>query len=136
MQQNGFIYRKLMQNTHYERLGGEKSVRELVDRFYDLMDTRTDTTELRQIHAADLTDARNKLFMFLSGWLGGPSLYIEKYGHPRLRQRHMPFRIGELERDQWMLCIKQAMSDMNVEPGLQDELYAAFYKTADFMRNQ
>jgi len=125
-----------MQNTHYERLGGEKSVRELVDRFYDLMDTRTDTTELRQIHAADLTDARNKLFMFLSGWLGGPSLYIEKYGHPRLRQRHMPFRIGELERDQWMLCIKQAMSDMNVEPGLQDELYAAFYKTADFMRNQ
>jgi len=125
-----------MQNTHYERLGGEKMVRELVDRFYDLMDSRTDTVELRKIHAPDLADARNKLFMFLSGWLGGPSLYIEKYGHPRLRQRHMPFAIGELERDQWMLCINQAMQDIEVEETLQKELYAAFYKTADFMRNQ
>jgi len=111
-------------------------VRELVDRFYDLMDSRPDTVELRQIHAPNLDDARNKLFMFLSGWLGGPSLYIEKYGHPRLRQRHMPFKIGERERDQWMLCINQAMSDMQLEPEFQQELYAAFYKTADFMRNQ
>jgi len=125
-----------MENTHYERLGGEKSVRELVDRFYDLMDSRTDTNELRKIHAADLSDARNKLFMFLSGWLGGPSLYIEKFGHPRLRQRHLPFAIGELERDQWMICISQAMQDMNIEEVLKKELYAAFYKTADFMRNQ
>ena len=125
-----------MENTHYERLGGEKSVRELVDRFYDLMDSRPDTSELRKIHAPDLSDARNKLFMFLSGWLGGPSLYIEKFGHPRLRQRHMPFAIGELERDQWMLCIEQAMQDMNIEMTLKKELYAAFYKTADFMQNQ
>ncbi len=125
-----------MQNSHYLRLGGEKAVRELVDRFYDLMDSRSDCTELRQLHAPDLGDARNKLFMFLSGWLGGPSLYIDKYGHPRLRQRHMPFQIGERERDQWMLCINQAMQDMAIEPELQQELYAAFYKTADFMRNQ
>lgn len=124
-----------MQITHYERLGGEKAVRELVDRFYDLMDSG-DVLELRKIHAPDLTDARQKLFMFLSGWLGGPSLYIEKYGHPRLRQRHMPFAIGEIERDQWMQCMQQAMSDMSIEDGLKNELYAAFYKTADFMRNQ
>lgn len=125
-----------MENTHYQRLGGEKSVRELVDRFYDLMDSRPDALELRKIHAPDLSVARNKLFMFLSGWLGGPTLYIEKYGHPRLRQRHMPFTIGEIERDQWMLCMQQAMQDMNIESALQEELYAAFYKTADFMRNQ
>jgi len=125
-----------MENTHYERLGGEKSVRELVDRFYDLMDSRPDTGELRKMHAPDLSDARSKLFMFLSGWLGGPSLYIEKFGHPRLRQRHMPFAIGERERDQWMLCIDQAMQDMDIEKALKNELYAAFYKTADFMRNQ
>ena len=136
MSQNGFIYRILMENTHYERLGGEKSVRELVDRFYDLMDSRPDTHELRAIHAVDLSDARDKLFMFLSGWLGGPSLYIEKFGHPRLRQRHMPFSIGELERDQWMTCISQAMQDMHIDKELIKELYAAFYKTADFMRNQ
>jgi len=125
-----------MSISHYERLGGEKSVRELVDRFYDLMERRSDVTELRQLHAPDLTEARDRLFMFLSGWLGGPSLYIEKYGHPRLRQRHIHFKIGELERDQWMNCINQAMQDMQLEPGLKDELYAALYKTADFMRNQ
>jgi hemoglobin len=136
MPQIGFIYRILMENTHYDLLGGEKSVRELVDRFYDLMDSRPDTRELRKIHAPDLDDARNKLFMFLSGWLGGPSLYIEKFGHPRLRQRHMPFAIRELERDQWMLCISQAMQDMKIDETLNKELYAAFYKTADFMRNQ
>jgi len=136
MHQIGIIYRILMENTHYERLGGEKTVRELVERFYDLMDSRSDTRELRKIHAADLCDARDKLFMFLSGWLGGPSLYIEKFGHPRLRQRHMPFAIGDLERDQWMTCISQAMQDMNIDEELIKELYAAFYKTADFMRNQ
>ncbi len=125
-----------MQNTHYQRLGGEKAVRELVDRFYDLMDSAEDVGELRALHAPDLTEAREKLFMFLSGWLGGPSLYIEKFGHPRLRQRHMPFAIGERERDQWMQCIQRAMLDMDVEPELMKELYAAFYKTADFMRNQ
>lgn len=125
-----------MKNTHYERLGGEKRLHELVDRFYDLMNSRPDTHQLRKIHAADLSDARNRLFMFLSGWLGGPSLYIEKYGHPRLRQRHMSFAIGELERNQWMLCMQQSMQDMDIESTLQEELYAAFYKTADFMRNQ
>ena len=125
-----------MQNTHYQRLGGEKAVRELVDRFYDLMDAAEDVTELRALHAPDLAEARDKLFMFLSGWLGGPSLYIEKFGHPRLRQRHMPFAIGEKERDQWMQCIQQAMLDMQVDADLRQELYDAFYKTADFMRNR
>lgn len=125
-----------MQNTHYQQLGGEAMVRQLVDRFYELMDSRDDCRELRQLHSADLTQARDKLFMFLSGWLGGPSLYIEKYGHPRLRQRHMPFAIGETERDQWMQCIDQAMSELQIEPDLRQQLYAAFYKTADFMRNQ
>lgn len=125
-----------MQNTHYESLGGEKSVRELVNRFYDLMDKNSDVTKLRELHAPDLTDARNKLFIFLSGWLGGPSLYIEKYGHPRLRQRHISFTIGEVERDQRMSCIDQAMTEMNIESELKQTLYDAFYKTADFMRNR
>lgn len=124
-----------MQNPHYDRLGGEKAVRELVDRFYDLMESRADTSEVRQLHPADLSQSRDKLFMFLSGWLGGPSLYIEKFGHPRLRQRHMPFHIGEKERDQWMLCMDLAMQEMQLDKELHQSLYAAFYKTADFMRN-
>lgn len=122
--------------THYERVGGEKSVRELVDRFYDLMDEQDDLTELRQLHAKSLKVSRDKLFMFLSGWLGGPSLYTDKYGHPRLRARHLPFSIGIEERDQWMKCMKNAMQQMSMEESLQQELLQAFFKTADFMRNR
>ncbi|MBV2091763.1 MAG: group II truncated hemoglobin [Candidatus Thiodiazotropha sp. (ex Ctena orbiculata)] len=122
--------------THYERVGGEKSVRELVDRFYDLMDEQDDLTELRQLHAKSLKVSREKLFMFLSGWLGGPSLYTDKYGHPRLRARHLPFSIGIEERDQWMQCMKTAMQQMSMEESLQEELLKAFFKTADFMRNR
>jgi len=117
-------------------MGGESGIRALVDRFYDLMDTLPDAAGIRAMHAPDLTSAREKLFMFLSGWLGGPQLYMEKYGHPRLRQRHLPFKIGESERDQWMLCIRQAMVDIGLEEDFRQQLDAAFYKTADFMRNQ
>ena len=123
-------------NPHYDRLGGEQKIRELVDRFYDLMDAREDTQPLRQMHAKDLRVSRDKLFMFLSGWLGGPQLYMEKYGHPRLRQRHMPFSVDSAARDQWMSCMIQAMADVGIEEGMRKELEAAFYKTADFMRNQ
>ncbi|MCG7921594.1 MAG: group II truncated hemoglobin [Candidatus Thiodiazotropha lotti] len=122
--------------THYERLGGEKSVRELVDRFYDLMDDQDELTELRQLHAKSLKISREKLFMFLSGWLGGPSLYTDKYGHPRLRARHLPFSIGIEERDQWMQCMQTAMQQMSLDESLQEELLQAFSKTADFMRNR
>jgi hemoglobin len=122
--------------THYQKIGGEETIRRLVDRFYDLMDEDPDYFGIRKMHAKDLTDARDKLFMFLSGWTGGPQLYMEKFGHPRLRQRHLPFTIGETERDQWMGCMKRAMDDVGVEDKLRQELTAAFFKTADFMRNK
>ncbi len=125
-----------MQNPHYERIGGEVTVRKLVDRFYDLMDELQEAKDIRILHAPDLSDAREKLFMFLSGWLGGPQLYTQKYGHPRLRQRHMPFPIGVKERDQWMLCMTHAMQDVGIDETIQQELTAAFFKTADFMRNK
>lgn len=122
--------------THYERIGGEEGVRKLVDRFYDLMDQQQDLRGIRELHAKSLKASREKLFMFLSGWLGGPQLYVEKHGHPRLRQRHQPFAIGEAERDQWMHCMIQAMQDVGLEEGLRNELAVAFQKTADFMRNK
>lgn len=125
-----------MQNTHYERLGGETGVRALVERFYDLMDSLPEVSRLRQIHAPDLGEAREKLFLFLTGWTGGPPLYMEKYGHPRLRQRHMGFPIGTRERDEWMLCMTRAMEETGVETSLREELIQAFFKTADFMRNR
>ena len=122
--------------THYERIGGEEAVRRLVDRFYDLMDSKPEVAGIRDLHAKNLKASREKLFLFLSGWLGGPQLYIEKFGHPRLRQRHLPFAIGESERDQWMNCMNQAMQDVGLEQGLREELQRAFWKTSDFMRNQ
>ena len=122
--------------THYEKLGGEESVKELVDRFYDLMDEQEDVKKLRDLHAKNLKVSREKLFLFLSGWLGGPDLYVQKYGHPRLRARHLPFSIGIEERDQWLYCMKRAMQEMGLAEALQNELEAAFSRTADFMRNR
>lgn len=124
------------QNSHYQRIGGEAGVRRLVQRFYQLMDELPETHGIRKLHPADLQTSEEKLFMFLSGWMGGPQLFIEKFGHPRLRQRHMPFAIGEAERDQWMLCMKQALEETVADAALRGELNAAFYKVADFMRNR
>ena len=124
------------ESNPYELMGGETAVRRLVDRFYDLMDTLPETYGIRQMHASDLSGAREKLFMFLSGWLGGPPLYVKKFGHPRLRARHLPFKIGESERDQWMMCMNQALDEQIKDEDLKEHLKLAFYKTADFMRNQ
>ena len=122
--------------TPYELIGGETGVRRLVDRFYDLMDSDTKAQDIRAMHAKSLRASRDKLFLFLSGWLGGPNLYIEKYGHPMLRQRHLPFAIGMAQRDQWMHCMRQALSEMPIEKTLRQKLEQAFAATADHMRNQ
>ena len=122
--------------TPYQLLGGDARVRELVDRFYDLMDFEPQYARLRAVHGSALESAREKLYMFLSGWLGGPSLYIDRYGHPMLRARHLPFAIGEVERDQWMACMTQAMEDCGVEPGLRSFLLQSLSGTADWMRNR
>jgi hemoglobin len=124
------------QPTPYQLLGGDARVRELVDRFYDLMDLEPAYRELRAVHGSTLESAREKLYHFLSGWLGGPPLYTDRYGHPMLRARHLPFAIGTVERDQWMACMKQAMEELDVEPGLRRHLEGALFKTADWMRNQ
>ena len=124
------------QATPYEIIGGEAGVRELVDHFYDHMDQLDAAKDVRKLHAKSLRVSREKLFLFLSGWLGGPDLYVQKYGHPRLRARHMPFTIGIRERDQWMLCMRRALGDMDLEKGFRDRLENAFLATADHMRNQ
>ena len=120
----------------FELLGGEARVRELVDRFYDLMELEPRFEKIRRLHPPTLDDSRDKLFWFLCGWLGGPNHYIERFGHPRLRARHLPFPIGVEERDQWLTCMAQAMADLGVEQPLFDRLLEAFYGTADWMRNK
>ena len=122
--------------TPFEWIGGEARVRALVDRFYDLMDIEPGYAELRASHGSTLDDARQKLFWFLCGWLGGPSHYEDRFGHPRLRMRHMPFKIGILERDQWLACMGQAMGETGVPDELRTRLKESFFKTADWMRNR
>ncbi|XHS76491.1 group II truncated hemoglobin [Burkholderiaceae bacterium UC74_6] len=121
--------------TAFEWVGGEGVVRALVDRFYDLMDLEPAYTHLRAAHGPSLDGARDKLFWFLCGWLGGPDHYIERFGHPRLRARHMPFRIGIRERDEWVACMAQAMQETQLDPALQARLTESFMGTADWMRN-
>jgi len=124
------------QQTVYEIIGGETGVRKLVNHFYDYMDTLEKASDIRQMHAKSLKASREKLFLFLSGWLGGPDLYVEKYGHPMLRRRHLPFTIGIQERDQWMHCMQKALQDMQLETDVEKRLLQAFMQTADHMRNK
>lgn len=123
-------------DTPFEWIGGEGQVRALVDRFYDLMELEPAYKELRDAHGSSLQDARDKLFWFLCGWLGGPDHYQQRFGHPRLRMRHMPFSIGILERDQWLACMDQAMGDVGVDAKLRSRLGQSFFQTADWMRNR
>ena len=117
-------------------LGGEAVLQALVERFYDLMELEPGYAALRAAHGALLTQARQKLFWFLSGWMGGPQYYIERFGHPRLRMRHMPFSIGILERDQWLACMDQAMGELQIDAALRARLRESFFQTADWMRNR
>ena len=122
--------------TPFDWIGGESAVQALVDRFYDLMELEPAYRELRASHGASLQEARQKLGWFLSGWLGGPQHYVERFGHPRLKMRHMPFKIGIVERDQWLACMDQAMRETGVDEALRQRLLQSFFQTADWMRNQ
>jgi hemoglobin len=122
--------------TPLDLLGGQAAVRGLVDRFYDLMDLEPGFALLRSLHPASLEDSRDKLFWFLCGWLGGPPLYEDRFGHPRLRARHMPYSIGIAERDQWMVCMVQAMTEQGLSLEWIERLTTSFHNTADWMRNR
>jgi len=122
--------------THYQRIGGETVIRRLVDRFYQLMDELPEAYGVRKLHAEDLSGSNQKLFEFLSGWMGGPQLYVQKHGEVFLRRRHLPFPIGDAEREQWLMCMHRALEEVVTDTALRADLYQAFVKVADHMRNQ
>ena len=122
--------------TLYEQVGGADGLRALVDRFYQLMDELPEAKGIRDLHPAELTGSADKLYKFLSGFLGGPPLYVSEHGHPRLRARHLPFPIGVDERDQWLLCMETALQELVVAEGLRSTLVYYFQRTADHMRNR
>lgn len=122
--------------THFEQLGGEAGIRRLVDRFYDLMDTAPEAATIRALHARSLKSSREKLHLFLVGWTGGPPVYMEKFGHPRLRMRHFPFPIATRERDEWLWCMDRALDEHEMPDELRTVLKTRFQQLADHMRNR
>ena len=124
------------ESSLYEMIGGEIGLRSLVNRFYDLMDSSVEAEKIRNFHPKSLERSREKLFMFLSGWSGGPQLYMERFGHPRLRMRHMPFSIGTVERDQWLWCMNKALDESGLDSHVVEYLKVRFAEVADAMRNQ
>ncbi len=122
--------------TPYQQIGGEEAVRALVRRFYALMDTLPEAWDVRRMHGEDLSGSEEKLFLFLSGWFGGPNLYVERFGPPFLRARHLPFAIGSAERDQWLLCMRQALDEQVADEDLRGRLLQSFSALADHMRNR
>lgn len=123
-------------NPHYDLIGGEAVVRALVDRFYALMDTRPEARALRDLHPDDLAGSKEKLFMFLSGWLGGPPLYAQRVGPPRLGMAHFRFPIDDAMRDAWMVCMTTALEELVPDASLRNQLSSAFFKTANHLRNR
>lgn len=99
--------------TPYEEIGGGHRVRELANAFYDVIEEQSPT--IRAMLPANTRNTREKFSMYLSGWLGGPPLYEEKWGHPRLRMRHMPFPIGAGEATEWMRCMRTAMDRVGID---------------------
>ena len=120
----------------YEAIGGIDKVDELVDRFYDLMALEPQFAELQAIHPPDSTSSREKLKFFLTGWMGGPDIYSPKYGHPMLRARHLHFKIGIQERNQWLACMYRALEECGIDGNIAKQLEESLFNTADWMRNQ
>jgi len=125
-----------MSESAFDLMGGEAGVRALVDAFYDRMSLDERFADILALHPVPLEGSRDKLFWFLCGWMGGPDHYIERFGHPRLRARHLPYPIASRERDQWLLCMAEAMADVAVPQALFDRLLSSFSSTADWMRNR
>ncbi|MGE6741116.1 globin [Allorhizobium pseudoryzae] len=122
--------------TLYEAIGGDQTVRVLVRRFYELMDSLPEAARCRAIHPADLSRSEDKLYDYLTGYLGGPPVYVEKYGHPRLRARHFSAPIGVAERDEWLLCFQRAMDETIENPKLREIIWAPVERLAHHMQNR
>jgi hemoglobin len=119
----------------YTRLGGAPAIRALVDRFYELMDELPEAYAVRQLHPESLSGSADSLFKYLSGWFGGPPLYIQERGHPRLRMRHAPYAVGPAVRDEWLLCMRQTLTEQIADEALRTGVIRAFTDMAEHMVN-
>ena len=119
----------------YDEVGGSEFFVRLVDRFYEGVVKDDVLWPLYPDHD-DLAGAREKLTLFLIQYWGGPTTYSDERGHPRLRQRHFPFAIGELERDRWMLHMQTAVDECATDPGIHAQLTEYMANAAQHMINR
>jgi hemoglobin len=119
----------------FDRIGGEVVVDRLVEAFYARMDSLPEARTIRDMHDADLEPTKRVLKRYLTEWMGGPNLYSSERGHPRLRQRHMGFAIGNSARDAWLLCMDGALRETVPDDAVRQEIYTALARLADWMRN-
>lgn len=122
--------------TPYALAGGAESLRRLVTRFYEIMDSAPEAAGIRAMHGTDLGPVSDSLFEYLSGWLGGPPLYAERTGSVCLNAPHRRFAIGETERDQWLFCMRQAMVDVGLPEEARNLFDGPLFAIADFVRNR
>jgi len=122
--------------TPFQRIGGQPAVDRIIDSFYDRMDSLVEARVIRALHAQDLSATRTTLKKYLAEWLGGPPVYTQERGHPRLRARHLPFSIGDEERDAWMLCMRGAMEEVVADQGVREWILQKLSQVADWMRNR
>lgn len=122
--------------TLYEAIGGDATVRALTRRFYELMDTLPEAARCRAVHPVSLRNSEAKLYDYLTGYLGGPPIYVEKYGHPRLRSRHFAAPIGPRETEEWLLCFRRALDETVANPKLRDIIWPPVERLAHHMRNK
>lgn len=120
----------------FERIGGAPTIERLVDAFYARMDTLPEARTIRAMHAPDLGPVKEVLRRYLGEWMGGPKRYSAERGHPRLRQRHMGFPIGNEERNAWLLCMRGALDETVADVAAREEIYGLLARLADWMRNQ
>ena len=122
--------------TLYEAIGGDPTVRALTRRFYELMDTLPEAARCRAVHPPDLSGSEEKFYEYLTGWLGGPPIYVEKRGHPMLRRRHFVAEIGPEERDEWLLCFTRALEETIAHPKLRQIILDPITRLALHMQNK
>jgi hemoglobin len=129
------ITERALAKSHFELVGGQAAVDRIVEGFYRRMDTLPAAQIIRALHPPDLSGSKAVLKSYLAEWLGGPAIYSQERGHPRLRMRHLPFRIGTAERDALMLCMTGALEEVVGSDRLRELLLQSLYKVADWMRN-
>jgi len=122
--------------TPYDQIGGEATVRRLVDRFYAIMDSDPGASRIRAMHERDLAPIRQLLFEFLSGWLGGPPLYASRPEHRCIMSAHRLYEIGDAERDEWITCMRTAMDDSELPAEMRALLAQAFLRMANAFRSR